>query len=150
MRTFETGATRDTAEGKLDFEGFLSPLALLRYAEYMHEHRIQPDGELRPSDNWQKGMPREEYMKSLHRHFMDAWLVHRGLDDVAREDLETALCAVLFNTFGYLHELLVEKRRSAQGDVNDDAEEWSPRSRFAQNYMATVESARACAGGSSC
>ena len=62
MREFETGATRDTNDGKLDFEGFLSPLALVRYAEYMNKNRIQADGKVRASDNWQKGIPREVYM----------------------------------------------------------------------------------------
>lgn len=101
IRRFETGATRDTEEGKLDFEGFLSPLVLLRYAQYMHEHRVQSDGQLRDADNWQKGMPKDAYMKSLLRHVMDLWLLHRDVD-MAREDIETALCAVIFNAMGYL------------------------------------------------
>ena len=33
MRKFDTGATRDTVEGKFDFEGFLSQAVLNRYAE---------------------------------------------------------------------------------------------------------------------
>jgi hypothetical protein len=64
MREFETGATRNPEEGKLDYEGFLSPLVLECYAKYMHEHRLQSDGKLRDSDNWQKGIPKEVYMKS--------------------------------------------------------------------------------------
>jgi len=32
MRQFESGATRDTEDGKLDYEGFLSPAVLLRFA----------------------------------------------------------------------------------------------------------------------
>jgi len=35
VRTFDTGATRDTEDGKLDYEGFLSGRVLKRYAEYM-------------------------------------------------------------------------------------------------------------------
>lgn len=106
IRQFETGATRDTDIGKLDYEGFLSPLVLRRYAEYMHSHRIQPDGALRDSDNWQKGIPRDQYMKSMWRHFMDVWTAHRGYGYGSDEWLETALCAVLFNVCGYLHEIL--------------------------------------------
>lgn len=103
VREFETGATRDTEEGKLDFEGFLSPLVLVRYAEYMNEHRTQSDGQLRSADNWQKGMPKDAYMKSLLRHVMDVWLFHRDLGPHAvAEDLDTALCAVIFNAMGYL------------------------------------------------
>jgi len=99
MREYETGATRDTAEGKFDYEGFLAPRVLRRFAEYMHQHRVQADGQLRDSDNWQKGMPLEDYLKSGFRHFMDWWTAHRA----GRID-EEALCALLFNTMGYLFE----------------------------------------------
>lgn len=122
MRQFETGATRDTDEGKLDYEGFISPLVLLRYAEYMHENRVQTDGNLRDSDNWQKGIPQEAYMKSKFRHFMETWMHHRGLGDLAGVDLERALCAELFNTMGYLHVVLEEKRRLGTPHVDHPAE----------------------------
>lgn len=39
IRTFETGATRDTAQGKLDYEGFTSPLVLERIDEYTLRER---------------------------------------------------------------------------------------------------------------
>lgn len=106
MRTFKSGATRDSDNNKIDYEGFLSPLALKRYGEYMLKHQEQADGQLRASDNWQKGIPREEYLKSLLRHAMDLWLVHRGFPEEAREDIESALCAIIFNAQGYLHEHL--------------------------------------------
>lgn len=108
MRIFETGATRDTDTNKLDYEGFISPIVLKRYAEYMNKNRVQPDGTLRDSDNWQRGIPPNVYMKSMWRHFMDVWMNHRNYK--AREDMETALCAVLFNAMGYLHEYLNEER----------------------------------------
>lgn len=104
MRQYESGATRDTDTDKLDYEGFLSPLVLEEYARYMHKHRIQADGNLRDSDNWQKGIPKEDYMKSMWRHFMDVFKNHRGVP--ADEDIKTALCAVLFNASGYLHEAM--------------------------------------------
>ena len=106
IRTFDSGATRDTDIGKWDYEGFLSPLVLKRYAEYMHKCRIQSDGKLRESDNWQKGIPVKQYMKSKWRHFMDTWLWWRS--DIHRQqiDVEDALCAELFNTQGMLHEVL--------------------------------------------
>ena len=59
IRKFETGATRDTDEGKLDFEGFFSPIVMERFAEYMNKHRRQSDGQLRDSDNWQKDSEKE-------------------------------------------------------------------------------------------
>lgn len=104
MREFETGATRDSDEGKLDFEGFFSPLVLQRYAEYMNKHRVQADGGLRDSDNWQHGIPKDAYIKSGWRHFMDWWMAHRGLP--SREGIEEALCALIFNAMGYLFEIL--------------------------------------------
>lgn len=107
VRQFPTGATRDTSEGKLEFDGFLNPLVLVRFAEYMHENRKLPDGTLRASDNWTKGIPRAAYLSSMVRHLVDLWLHHRGHPEKAREDIETALCALLFNVQGYLHEVLL-------------------------------------------
>lgn len=101
MRQFDTGATRDTDENKLDYEGFLSPLVLAEYAKYMNKNRVQADGKLRDSDNWQKGIPRDVYMKSAWRHFIEWWASHRMGDSVARRE---AICALLFNAMGYLHE----------------------------------------------
>lgn len=106
MRHFDTGATRDDDTGKPDYEGFLAPLVIKRYGEYMMKHQVQADGELRSSDNWQNGIPKDAYMKSAWRHFLDWWMVHRGLP--SREGLEDALCAVIFNASGYLYEVLRE------------------------------------------
>ena len=78
MRTFETGATRDTDGLKNDYEGFNNPLVEKEYGDYMNKHRVQADGNLRDSDNWQKGMGKSTMMKSLHRHQMDLWALHRG------------------------------------------------------------------------
>lgn len=124
MRQFTTGATRDSDEEKYDFEGFLSPFVLNRFAIYMHKHRKQADGKLRASDNWQKGIPRDVYMKSLFRHFIELWTLHRDkfYDDkpLAKEE---ALCAMLFNTQGYLHSLLMNDEKISQPEnpaVQDD------------------------------
>ena len=105
-RTFNTGATRDTDDGKYDYEGFLSPLVLERYAEFMHGHRKMSDGSVRDSDNWQQGIPWDVYMKSMWRHFFDVWAWHRGRP--IKDHIEVALCALLFNAMGYLHELLLQ------------------------------------------
>ena len=106
IRTFETGATRDTDSGKHDYRGYLSPLVLKRYGEYMTKHRIQPDGAVRASDNWKKGIPQPEYLSSALRHVVDVWLLHEGYDGVATQDIEEALCGLLFNIQGYLHSYL--------------------------------------------
>lgn len=107
MRKFESGATRNNDEESLDYEGFLSPLTLERYAEYMHSHRKQADGVMRASDNWQAGIPQTSYMKSMWRHFFDVWKIHRGYSCGVSE--QEALCALLFNVMGMLHEVLKEK-----------------------------------------
>lgn len=105
MREFDTGATRTDDKDRLDYEGFLSPLVLARYAVFMHKHRKQADGNLRDSDNWQKGIPIKEYMKSKWRHFMDTWVAYRT-GSLHCNSSEESLCAELFNTMGMLHELL--------------------------------------------
>ena len=104
MQVFDTGAKRNLSHDKLDYEGFLSPLVIERFAQYMHKNRNLPDGTVRDSDNWQKGIPYDAYMKSGFRHFMDWWMYHRGHPPA--EEIEEALCAVIFNAQGYLHELL--------------------------------------------
>lgn len=104
MREFASGATRDDEEGKLDYEGFLNPVVLERYAQYMDKHRTKADGGLRDSDDWQKGIPSDVYMKSLLRHVFAAWKYHR-YGDVMSAEVEDALCGVLFNAFGYLYNM---------------------------------------------
>lgn len=108
MRQFESGATRDKNDGKFDYEGFLSPIVVEQYATYLHKHRIQADGGLRDADNWQKGIPKDVYIKSAFRHFIDVWKQHRGYE--TEEVLEDALCGILFNIMGYLFEYLREEK----------------------------------------
>jgi hypothetical protein len=104
LRAFSTGSTRDTAEGKLDPEGFTSPVVMKQFYKYMNMNRLQSDGKLRDSDNWQKGIPSEAYMKSLKRHVDELWLNHRGyMTDAGKI---ASLCGIMFNAMGYLHEHL--------------------------------------------
>jgi len=114
MRTFSSGATRNSEEGKADYEGFYDPLVIEAFGNYMTKHRKQADGKLRDSDNWKKGIPKTAYMKSLLRHVLDVWAIHRGykrIDKRTGEEISMieALCAILFNTQGYLFEILKEK-----------------------------------------
>lgn len=123
MREFTTGATRNTDSNKLDFEGFLSPLVLEEFAEYMHSHRMQADGKLRDSDNWQKGIPKPVYVKSGWRHFMNFWSLHRGIeqwspDDGHRIDIKEACCSLMFNIMGYLHETIKEEQQADSSDIS--------------------------------
>jgi hypothetical protein len=77
----------------------------------MNDHREQKDGTLRDGDNWQKGIPRSVYMKSMIRHTIDLWRSERGFRVV---DPDTGLvatneglaCAIMFNVMGWLHETL--------------------------------------------
>lgn len=115
VRQFDTGATRSADATRDDPEGYLSPLVIDRFNAYMTKHRVMADGNLRDSDNWQKGMPRASYIKGAWRHFLHWWTRHRGHkvnDPKAAADMEEDLCALIFNVQGYLHELLVEKQRS--------------------------------------
>ena len=121
MRKFKTGATRDDDTGKLDYEGFLSPTVLRRYANYMHEHREQADGETRSSDNWKKGIKIEAYMDSMWRHFMDVWMAYSimkwttGKNDASMFTLQDQLCALLFNVMGMLHEVIEDREETKVG-----------------------------------
>lgn len=117
MREFTTGAIRDDDKEKPDYEGFLSPLVIERYGEYMNKHRKQADGNLRDSDNWQKEFGDNHFavcMKSLYRHFLEVWFIHRGYkrwDKQRNEEItiEEALMALLFNVMAYAHKLLKER-----------------------------------------
>lgn len=111
IRKFETGATRDTDTGKLKYEGFLDPLVEKRFAQYMHLHRVQKDGSLREPDNWQKGIPLPAYADSLVRHVMDFRLHYDDYPDESVDpDIESVLCAIIFNARGFLFEILKAKR----------------------------------------
>lgn len=115
MRAFDTGATRDTATNKIDPEGFLSPMVMMQYYKFMNMNRLQSNGELRDSDNWQKGIPTDTYMKSMYRHMTEAWMEHRG--HATENGHRAALCGLIFNAMGYLHELVqVEGLRDFDGD----------------------------------
>lgn len=136
MREFTTGAKRDTDDGKFDYEGFLSPLVLARFAGYMHQHRVQADGGLRDSDNWQKGIPRSVYIKSAWRHFMAWWQEHRGYG--SPEGLEETLCAMIFNAQGYLHEVLKEKLYGAQGPTQTATQTATQTSPYSDPMQYTI------------
>jgi len=132
-RAFATGATRDTAAGKLDYEGFISPLVLRAYAEYMHKCRMRniPEGQdIRASDNWQKGIPQDVYAKSLIRHAMEFWLIHDGFE--ARDEkgqvlsLEDVCGAIMFNIQGFMFETLKQTSPLINGATDDSTAESPP------------------------
>ena len=123
VRKFDTGATRSSEAGRYDPEGFLSPIVIERFCEYMNSHRVQPDGSIRGSDNWQKGIPRDAYMKGAWRHMLHLWTRHRKYpvqDSMAAKDIEEDLCALLFNIQGYLFEVVKERLTFETPKIADD------------------------------
>ena len=78
----------------------------------MHKNRFMKDGTVRDSDNWQ-GLFGDKHqavcMKSLTRHFMDLWLLHRGHE--AREDIDSALAGIMFNTMAIWYKILKDREQ---------------------------------------
>lgn len=136
-RKFESGANRNDDSDKLDYEGFLSPLALFWFGCYMHRNRFLEDGSLRDSDNWKKGIPLDSYMKSLFRHFMDVWFAHSE-SNLNQQTIEDALCGVLFNAFGYLHEVIKNPPKYENVELEPEAE--SDFDNLKKNFDATSTS----------
>ena len=113
LRSFDSGATRDTSEGKLAYNGFLSPFVLRQFARYMNMNRVQSDGQLRAANNWQKGIPTDAYRESLSRHYQEFWEEVETRDKIpgliSRQsdiDLMAACSGMLFNIMGYMLEWL--------------------------------------------
>lgn len=114
IRTFETGATRDTTTNKLNYVKALSPIVMQRYVEYLGEHRTQSDGTQRDWDNWKQGIPQQVYLEGEDRHHRAVWKLIQGFpafDNYGPVTLEDSLCGVLFNAMGMLHEILKEKQK---------------------------------------
>lgn len=110
IRTFSTGATRDTDKDKPCYAGFLSPLVIQAYGRYMHEHRIQSDGGLRSPGNWKNHFGEDHFnvcMESLLRHVLDLWLEHEGLE--SREGIEKAMMGIIFNITAYADKYYKDK-----------------------------------------
>ena len=109
LRSFDSGATRDTGGNKLCYDKFLSPGVIKQFAKYMNMNRLQSDGKLRDGDNWQKGIPMEVYVESEGRHHHEAWEFFRQINLRDRDGMVEgvgAMCGILFNVMGWLHEWL--------------------------------------------
>lgn len=106
IRTFSSGAVRDSNTDKLDYYGFTSALVTKRFGEYMHKNRQMQDGSVRDSDNWKAGFDPKDTIRSLCRHVEDVKLHMEGYPTEAWEDLQTALCAVIFNAQSMLLDTL--------------------------------------------
>lgn len=113
MRKFQTGASRDNADNKIDYAGHLDPKVLEIFGAYMHKHRVTAEG-VRASDDWKQGIPKDVYYRSLVRHTMQFWSLHEG-NTVKQGDeeltVEDALCGILFNAMGLLREISKENSK---------------------------------------
>ncbi len=112
-REFKGGASRNSDEGKLEYDGFNSAVVDLYYAKYMHGHRFLEDGSLRDSDNWQNGFPLEVIHKSLARHYKDYHLTTTGytvMENDKEHDIKDILCGIIFNAKAHLHELVKDDK----------------------------------------
>lgn len=133
MREFSTGATRNPDRDRPDYEGFLSPAVIEEFGRFMHDKRFLKDGSMRDSDNWQKGIPQDSYIKSGFRHFVEWWRMHRNRNKqgftYSGVDMKEALTALMFNVMGYLHEELKaeEAYRQRQGGVTAVQAPWRER-----------------------
>lgn len=102
IRTFTTGATRSTSDGKLDYIKGLCPHTIEAYMRYLSKHRIQADGNIRDFDNWKKGIPTGEYLSSIFRHIMSIWKDYEAGNTIAQDEA----CAVVFNAMGMLRNIV--------------------------------------------
>lgn len=94
---FNTGAIRDSQDGKEDYIETISWLAMKRYAKYMTGKKYKYG-----AGNFKKGIPISNYEQSLLRH-IQKYLSNKyeGSDIEKNED---HLAAIVFNTFGIMHE----------------------------------------------
>jgi hypothetical protein len=111
-REFETGSVRDSDLGKEDYPESISFLALKRYALYM-EGKAKRYGK----GNWRKGIPPEEYLKSMIRHLQK--LVVEWQDGICEEE-DDHLSAMMFNLQGMMHEIELIKRGKGRFEISEE------------------------------
>lgn len=101
IRKFESGAVRGSG-GKFDFPEYISPYLIFRFAEHMRKNAVKYG-----AGNWKKrnpdgttGIPRDEYFKSLCRHFM--MLFMEETEGVRLEPETDHLASIIFNVQGLI------------------------------------------------
>jgi hypothetical protein len=77
IRTFDTGANRDTSNGKASY-AWRHPAVEQSHAFYMMEHAKLSDGSTRSMNNWWNEIPFESGFDSLQRHVEDAAAIVGG------------------------------------------------------------------------
>jgi ERCC4-related helicase len=94
---FSTGAIRDNQEGKEDYIETISWTAFKRYAQYMTGKKNKYG-----AGNFKKGIPIDNYEKSLVRH-LQKYLANK-YENGKDEKEEDHISAMVFNLFGIMHE----------------------------------------------
>ncbi len=94
---FETGAIRDSQDGKEDYIETISWTAIKRLARYMTAKKAKYG-----AGNFKKGIPIDSYEKSLLRHIQK--YLENKYEDGQVEKEEDHLSAILFNVCGIIHE----------------------------------------------
>ena len=97
-RVFDSGAKRDLDNDKEDYIESISWVALKRYSKYMKTQESKYG-----RGNWKKGIPIEEYEKSLLRH-IQKYLSNKYDGSLDEIDLDH-LSAAFFNLQGLIHEI---------------------------------------------
>jgi hypothetical protein len=111
IRVSETGATRNSSNGKADYCDFFSPLTFKAYGEYMYKHRLQSDGTMRDPGNWKKLFGDDHSrvcLESAMRHLHDVWMELEGYE--SRDGLDEALGGLMFNVQALWHKVELDKR----------------------------------------
>ena len=97
VTTFDSGAIRDTQEGKEDYTETISWRAFKRYAKYMTKMASKYG-----SGNFKKGIPIDNYEKSMLRHVQK--YMENKYEGGTVETEQDHLAAIVFNVFGIMHE----------------------------------------------
>jgi len=113
---FDTGAVRDTQEGKPRYD-LISPLALHRIAMLMMRGAVKYGDR-----NWEKGMPQDRLLASAMRHLY-AWINKP-------DDGEDHLAAVCFNVMAIMHFEELGEIRSV-GQIGEDGTPLEPTGCYA-------------------
>lgn len=103
ITTFDTGAIRDSQEGKEDYIETISWSAFKRFAQYMTGKKAKYG-----AGNFKKGIPIENYEQSMLRH-VQKYLENKYEGGTVEKE-EDHLSAILFNVFGIMHEELRAKK----------------------------------------
>lgn len=98
-RTFDSGAMRGSNEGKENYIGAISWTALKRVSLY--QNNAEKKGGYNKG-HWKKGIPIEEYEKSLMRHLQKYFA--NKYENANLEPEVDHLAAAYFNLQGILHE----------------------------------------------